>query len=124
MCQDSKSGRRKHRPPFTRVVFLRKSEDLHLFFLLNSIEVAFLAANAKRAGLVTFHVNDPIKGRFDTTMFITVLFNHGWALLVTKGVMAVEPPDRLSTVSENFVRMEEVTPLVSIVPQLSFRYCS
>ena len=88
------------------------------------MDVAFLAANAKRAGFVTLQVNDPISGRFDMIIFIAVLFSQGFTLFVTNGVTAVEPLDRLSTVSDSLVRIDEVTPLVSIVPQLSFRYCS
>ena len=85
--------------------------------------MAFLAAKAKRAGLVTFQVKEPIKGRLDMTIFITVLFNQGLALFVTNGVIALEPL-RLSTVSDTFALREELTPLVSMVPKLSFRYCS
>ena len=48
------------------------------------MDVAFLAANAKRAGFVTLQVNDPISGRFDMIIFIAVLFGQGFTLFVTK----------------------------------------
>ena len=71
-------------------------------------------------GLATPHETDPKRGRFAMAKF-----SHGFVFLVTKGVTEEEDPlDKLSTVSANFNLTDEVIPLVSIVPQLSFRYCN
>ena len=79
-----------------------------------------MAAKASIAGFATPQAIDPISGMFDTAKFI-----HGFDLLVTNGVKEWDdPPDKLSIVSAIFVLTEEDTPLVSIDPQLSFRYCS
>ena len=82
--------------------------------------MTLFAAKASMAGLATPQAIEPSSGMFDIAKL-----THGFVLLVINGVMAWdEPPDKLSIVSANFVLTEEVTPLVSIDHQLSFRYCS
>lgn len=92
----------------------------NLLFLPNRNEVTFFAAKASRAGFATPQAREPINGRFATAKF-----NKGLAFLVINGVTELEEPfDKLSTVSANFVLKDDVTSLVSIDPQLLFRYCN
>ncbi len=102
------------------MIILKRIYRFNLFFLPNKNEVAFFAAKASIAGFAIPHAREPINGRFVTAKFI-----QGLAFLVIKGVMEREVPfDKLSTVSANFDLKDEVISLVSIDPQLSFRYCN
>jgi hypothetical protein len=84
-----------------------------------------LAPKAIRAGFARFHAAEPISGKLDRIICVTVLCNHGLRAFVINGVTEVEETeDILSIVSENLDFMEEATPFVSIEPQLSFKYCN
>ena len=79
-----------------------------------------MTAKASNAGFVNFHVTELISGKFDIAKL-----TQGFVLLVTNGVNGKEEPlERLSTVSANLDLNDEAIPLVSIDPQLSFKYCN
>jgi hypothetical protein len=99
---------------------------LYYFFFLflpKNTDVNFLAPKAISAGFAIFHAAEPMSGKFDKIICVTVLLSHGLRTFVINGVTEVEEEvDMLSIVSENLDLIDEVTPFVSIDPQLSFRY--
>src|SRR5690554_7381534 len=87
------------------------------------MDVIFLAPKAIRAGFARFHAAEPISGKLDRIICVTVLCNHGLRAFVINGVTEVEETeDILSIVSENLdFRSEEHTSELQSRPHLVCR---